>query len=438
VKDWKGTLRAGIALCAAALLFSCSLRGAQVTQSPLLRFFERASGLITYVDQDGNVAIMDQKGGRRRALTRDATSTPGAAVVYLSPTWSPDGRQVAFTRLALGSDGTVTEASLFTESRDGRNQKQLLTGTRLQPFYLYWAPDSRRLSVLSEVTGEQSLEMGVATAGTEGDYRVLDRGSPFYWGWRPDGQSVVIHTNMGQLSEPERLSVLDPGGSAARSDLPVDGGSYQAPSFSPDGKSLAYVSSFGTSFALHRRSVEGPADEQLATGDGGVYFSFSPDGRHLAYLAASSVQPVAQGTLTVIDLAGGATRRTLTEEPVIEFYWSPDGRTIAFLTPETEGSVDPMFMQSSDLLTLRLMGYDTATGKTWLIAAFPPSRGMLAVMPYFDQYQRSATIWSPDSRFIEFTAIAAEGYPAIYVSRVDGNTKPRFLMAGDYAFWSGK
>ena len=82
------------------------------------------------------------------------------------------------------------------------------------------------------------------------------------------------------------------------------------------------------------------------------------------------------------------------------------------------------------------MGCNAATGKTWLIARFPLSRGLLDVLPFFDQYQRSASLWSPDSKYLVFTAVSADGRPGLYVVRADGNIKPRFLAAGDFAFWS--
>lgn len=63
---------------------------------------------------------------------------------------------------------------------------------------------------------------------------------------------------------------------------------------------------------------------------------------------------------------------------------------------------------------------------------------MFSVLPYFDQFQRSATIWSPDSRLILFTALTAGGSPGLFVARADRTLTPRFLSSGDYAFWSWK
>ena len=97
-----------------------------------------------------------------------------------------------------------------------------------------------------------------------------------------------------------------------------------------------------------------------------------------------------------------------------------------------------MFLKDDGFAYVRLMGFDAVTGKTWLIARFPPSRGFFDVLPFFDQYQRSSTIWSPDSRFISFTALTDQGTPGIFVARADGNIKPRFIASGDEAFWSSR
>ena len=426
-----------ILVVAAGVLASCQVRGAQTVQSPILRFFERSSGLICFVAADGNVHVVDQKGGREKPLTSDAGQGTGATVVYAAPTWSPDGTLVAFTRYTVAPDSTLADAALYTAAIDGRRTARLFSGTRLHPFYLYWSPDSRRVSLLSQVQGESALELGVATAGKEGDYQGLDRGSPYYWDWRRDGTAVVAHANIGQGGETgERLSVLTVDRVPSRRDIRVDAGLFQAPNVSPDGTSVAYVVTTRQGFALHLRELDGSGESTIASGVGSAYFSFSPGGTHIAYLSAKTGQPVPEGTITIVDLKGHGAPRTLPDDPILAFFWAPDGRSLAFLAPDFSGDVDPLFLNGGGTVTLRLMGCNPVTGKTWLIARFPASRGLLSVIPFFDQYQRSATIWSPDSRSIVFTALAADGTPALFVARSDGNIKPRFITSGDEAFWS--
>ena len=430
------------ALCAAAVLgaavlCSCQMRGAQMAQSPLLRFFERPVGLIVYIASDGNVRLVDQKGGSSRALTSDAGPSGDAQVAYAAPAWSPDGRQLAFTRMALDGSRTLVDASLYTAGRDGKGVTRILSGTRLRPFYLYWSPDSRMVSMLSSVDGEASLELGVAPAGSGGGYRALDHGAPFYWAWRSDSRAILVHANAGQPGTGgERLSVLSLDPQVSHEPIKAAAGMYQAPSFSPDGRTVAWASTSETVSTLHLSAPDGSKDRAVATETGGLFLEMSKDGRRLAYLAAVRYQPVQMGTLAIVDTARSDRKQTLKEEPVIEFSWAPDGRTLAFVVPETGDGVDRMFLQSDSVAYVRLMGCDAATGKTWTIARFPPSRGFFAVLPFFDQYQRSSTIWSPDSRFLAFTALTADGGPGVFVSRADGNITPRLIAAGDGAFWS--
>ena len=437
VRTWiRAAVPAALAL-GAVVLTSCSPHGAQMPQSPLLKFFERPAGFIVYIAPDGNVHVVNQKGGGSRALTSDAGPKADGQVAYDAPTWAPDGRQVAFTRMTVNSANQVTDASLFSAARDGTHLTRLLSGSHLRPFYLYWSPDSRLVSLLSSVDPEGGLELGVATAGKEGAYRPLDRGSPFYWAWRADSRALVEHANIGQPgADGERLSLLSIGTEITRAVIKADPGVFQAPSFTADGKSVVYASTSEAVSTLHIAAADGSGDRTVATDRGGIFLAFSRDGRRLAYLAALRLQPVPLGLLTVLDIEKDGEKKTVKEEPVVEFFWSPDGRSLAFLVPDTAETVDPMFAQSDNLAYVKLMGYDVASGRTWTIARFPPSRGFFNVLPFFDQYQRSSTIWSPDSRFLAFTAVTPDGSPGVFVSHADGNTQPRLLAAGDTAFWS--
>ena len=57
-------------------------------------------------------------------------------------------------------------------------------------------------------------------------------------------------------------------------------------------------------------------------------------------------------------------------------------------------------------------------------------------LQFFDQYQRTSTIWTPESRFITYSALTTEGVPGVFVSSATGSLKPQIAAAGDFALWS--
>jgi hypothetical protein len=81
---------------------------------------------------------------------------------------------------------------------------------------------------------------------------------------------------------------------------------------------------------------------------------------------------------------------------------------------------------------------DTGSGETQQLALFRPTNDFVNILPYFDQYHRSATIWSPDSRNLVIPALSPEGDPGIYVVEAAGNLQPRYISDGSLAFWSWK
>jgi len=66
------------------------------------------------------------------------------------------------------------------------------------------------------------------------------------------------------------------------------------------------------------------------------------------------------------------------------------------------------------------------------------SEDFLNIMPFFDQYQRSATIWSPDNNNLVISALDQDGEQGIYAIEIAENSEARLLASGSLAFWSWK
>jgi Tol biopolymer transport system component len=183
----------------------------------------------------------------------------------------------------------------------------------------------------------------------------------------------------------------------------------------------------------------GEAIRSLAEVDAPVFFAWSPDGKKLAYLATDPglMGGLAQ-ILTVIEPENPEVVVKAKEELVVAFFWSPDSRQIAFLTPAVFSPTPSAGQEGApqQVFYLRLYVLDVQTGESRELALFRPTQDLVNILPYFDQYSRSATIWSPDSRNLVIPANSQEGEPNIFVVEADGDPRPTLITDGTMAFWS--
>ena len=81
---------------------------------------------------------------------------------------------------------------------------------------------------------------------------------------------------------------------------------------------------------------------------------------------------------------------------------------------------------------------DVQTGDSQLLIEFTPTEDFVRIMQFFDQYQRSATFWSPDSSNLVISAVDQEGEQGIYAIGIAEDSEAQRLASGQLAFWSWK
>jgi hypothetical protein len=87
-------------------------------------------------------------------------------------------------------------------------------------------------------------------------------------------------------------------------------------------------------------------------------------------------------------------------------------------------------------LALQLNVLDVKSGQSKELFTFQPTEQFAAMLPYFDQYSQSTTIWSPDNNNLVLSFVASDGTPGIAVVAASGQLEPRILVPGYLAFWS--
>jgi TolB protein len=417
--------------------------GPRFQQQPGTEFLERKSGRIVFIGADGNIYTTDQGGVNQTRLTSDASLTDNFYHLYRWPTWSPDGSQVAF----VGESGSLDEESsvstdtvLYTVSPDGGVLTEAYTGGNAL-YYLYWSPDGQYLSFLTLDEADLTTDLQAVSAdGSSGGAFEIGSGRPLYLSWAPDGGSVLIHIDGEQPGGVLGAVELE-GQSTARlelEELPYSPASFQAPAWSPDGDKLLFATD-GESGAdqLVLTDAQGREPRVIANYSGKIAFGWSPNSRYVAYIISPEPAEFRDGpslgvigSLHVYDLRRNEQITIAEGEQVMAFFWSPNSRRLAYYVP----SIVELEETGQQAVQLELNIAKARSGDSHQLLQFLSPPEFLQVLFLFDQFQRSATIWSPDSQYVVF-AIQDER-PIIAVMHASGTIDPRGLAEGTVAFWS--
>lgn len=396
---------------------------------------------IVYLGNDLNIYTVDPKGAQKTQLTKDADG--GTARAYDFPTWAPDNRRIAFVGVTY-SGGSPSNGTLYSESSDGSRLVPLYKSDQSIPFYLYWSPDGHFLTFLSS-KGNGKLSLGMAQGDKENSTEELESGAPLYFAWSPDSQRMLLHVGgaVGD-SDQARISVLPLSERKSQHPISASPGSFAAPQWSPDGKQLLFStedSSSGQAVAVS--NAQGEGSKVLFKYDGRISFSWSPTGDHIAYIVTEArVQVPNFGLVKIVD-ADGKNSQEISQDPALAFFWSPNGKRIAFLTVKTPsngasyraiGPAQPV----GQTVQVQWQVKDFETGKTKVVATFTPTENFINLLPFYDQYARSMTFWSPDSQSLVYASTEASGTGTIWIAGVNTDSPPFKIGEGVFAAWSWK
>jgi Tol biopolymer transport system component len=231
--------------------------------------------IVFHSNRDGDYEIfaMNADGSGQTQLTHNETNE-------FDPTWSPDGKRIAFTSFPIDFSG---DGELFVMNADGSGLTQI-TDNAAQDFGPVWSPDGQRLAFTSDRSG----------------------GSEIY-SMNPDGSGVT------QLTFGASVNL--------------------ATNWSPDGRQIAFTAyADGGDSELFVMNADGTGVVQLTQNnfsDEGDHAGWSPDGTQLVF---SSDRDGGDLDIFVMN-ADGTDVRQLTHNDFItddDPYWSPDGMQIAF------------------------------------------------------------------------------------------------------------
>lgn len=117
----------------------------------------------------------------------------------------------------------------------------------------------------------------------------------------------------------------------------------RSPTWSPDGRQVAWFSDVGGEYALHVAAQDGKGEAKRYALDGAGFYDepqFSPDGKHVAYRDNSQ-------SIWIVELASGKQRKVASEPVYSPLFltrasWSPDSRWLAY-TVQNAGLIQTVY-----------------------------------------------------------------------------------------------
>lgn len=394
----------------------------------------------------GNIWTMSANGGNATRITSLMQDT-----AY--PTWSPDGKTIAFQSYKSGT------FHIWAMNADGSTVRELTFGfyDDREPVY---SPDGTQIAFSSDrppagspagmASGTYNIWVLTVATGQLTEVTQGPIGSNYYYPtWTPDGKQITFVDNSHNID-----SVAADGTGAIDTLYSNSADTFYSPTWSPDGKSLAYTAlvppGTDTQLLVNGQAISGNEDvfafpapwvsnDTLIYASNGklwrrnvvsgavtavpfsaqVSFSrqsyplkshdfdstktqpvsgildpvLSPDGRHVAFVALNQLW----------EMTIGHKPHRLTNAPYYKEdpTWSPDGQSLAYAT-DRDGAMAIYIL-------------DLRTGRSRkLTAQFSGAQGKLA--------------WSPDGTMIAFeTALDSEaGTQDLYVADVTGPDKGQF------------
>jgi Tol biopolymer transport system component len=413
-----------------------------VTQQDLFgRFVPASVNRIVYVGNDLNIYIIDPKGIQKTQLTKDGDG--GSARGYDFPTWAPDNRHIAFVGVSY-SGGSASDGTLYSATTDGSKLVPLYKSDQNIPFYLYWSPDGRFVTFLAS-KGNGQLALRLAQGDKENSMEELDSGSPLYFAWSPDSQRMLLHVGGAHSdSDQAKIALLPLAQRNSAHAISSAPGSFAAPQWSPDGKHLLFsAEDSSNNQAMEVSNAQGEESTVLSKYDGRISFSWSPSGERIAYIVTDkTIQVPNFGLVHAVD-ANGQNAQDVSTEPALAFFWSPNGKRLAYLTVQVSSNGSSyrtigLAQQGGQSIQLQWKVKDFDTGTTRQLASFSPTDNFVNLLPFYDQYARSMTFWSPDSQSLVYTSSESSSTGSIWIAGIAPDVPPVKVGEGLFASWSWK
>lgn len=229
------------------------VRSNQPLMSPSWSPDGRQIAYVAFEGPQANIYVQATSTGTRRIVSQRAGNNQ-------SPAWSPDGRMLALT---LSSDDGNFD--VYTLDLSNQVLSRITTNAAIDTEAV-WSRDGRDLYFMSDRAGAPQIYRVSAEPGNRAERVTIEGRSNSRPRLSPDGsQLAMIHRdNQGR----DRIAVLDLDSRFLT--VLSDGGNDESPSFAPNGAMIIYATKVGGSGELATVSTDGRIKQAIDSAAGDV------------------------------------------------------------------------------------------------------------------------------------------------------------------------
>ena len=379
--------------------------------------------------------------------------------------FSPDGKYIAYD--ISKEDRAYKKKDIFLLSADGSTETQLIEHPASDTVF-DWTPDGKGLLFISDRTGTLDLWLArIAGGKTEGEPQMLKSGvgvvepmgvtlggALFYGisGSSTDVYEVGIDPQTGKITSPAKKAVL------------LYEGQNASPDYSPNGKLLAYISSFEMPAGRRAQRVIGilsPETGQVRELNPDLrsyaYPEWAPDGR---FISVEGISLDDRQGIFRVDVQTSDVVPIVLSDKGTEIYshrWSKDGKLMFYSTGDRYGKSGSVFVHNFETgREERLAGspsdaqwMDISPDGKWLALMNRGEKRTITIMPtsggepreiYSFEEQEGPVLtpaWSSDGRYIYFPKTQKSPIYDLYRVSVDGGEAQKIdLSMGRFRHFS--
>jgi len=211
----------------------------------------------------------------------------------INPAWTPDGKRLAYRSNRAGN------WNLFWRSSDGSGSEERLTTSDNGQTPYSFSRDGQLLA-FSEISPTTGFDIWVLRLGDPSASS----------GQAPSAGSGQVNKAQPFLRTPFNETV---------------------PQFSPDGRSLAYVSDESGGYEVYVQPYPGPGGKWRVSSGGGGFPLWNPNGRELFYRSGSKMMAV--DVTTSMSFSVGTRKMLFEGQGLAGWDVSPDGQRFLMVKP---------------------------------------------------------------------------------------------------------